>query len=68
MTRRYEPMIAWMVQGSAGQLAPFYGWQRTRKAMKAEFERRRWTMCPGMAIVKVVVEYPPVRETGVTHE
>ena len=47
----------WVVLGPAGQIAPFYGYAFTRKALKYEFERNGWKMHPGMRIVRATVTF-----------
>ena len=53
-----KPATGYMVVSSQGNLAPFYGWSRTKKELLAAFERNGWTLCAGMKIVKVeIVEW-----------
>jgi hypothetical protein len=55
LKREIKPTKMWMVRGSSGGLAPFYGCSFSRKALLKEFQVNGWTMHPDMKIVRVIV-------------
>lgn len=47
MTARSKPVKAWMIQGPSGGLAPYYGWDFTRKALLQRLARDGVNLIPG---------------------
>ena len=65
MKRSNKPIKAWMIQGPAGGVAPFYGWDFTRKGLLAQLERRGVTVIPDcQAFVRATVTVPPASASG----